>query len=100
MQEKKHIKKKYKIKEIGEEGFVIEIKFIKYKNGYFIHQRRYIIEVLEKLNMNNEKPLRNTKPITDDKLRNIKFNQTTYRSVIINLLNISIYTRPDIYFNK
>jgi len=48
LQEKKHIKKKYKIKEIGEEGFVIEIKFIKYKNGYFIHQRRYIKKILEK----------------------------------------------------
>ena len=50
--------------------------------------------------MKNKKSLRNTKPIIDNKLRNIKFNQTTYRSVIINLLNISIYTRPDIYFNK
>jgi len=46
-------------------------------------------------NMNNEKPLRNTKPIIEDKLRNIKFNQTTYRSAIGNLLYIAICTRPD-----
>ena len=59
----------------------------------------YVIEVLEKFNMNNEKPLRNTKPITDDKLRNIKFNQTTYRSAIGKLLYIAICTRPDILFS-
>ena len=90
---------KYKINEIGDVDFVIGIKFVKHKNGYFIHQRRYVIEVLEKLNMNNKKPLRNTKPIIDDKLRNIKFNQTTYRSAIGNLLYIAICTRPDILFS-
>ena len=96
---KEYFKRKYKIKEIGDVDFVIGIKFVKHKNGYFMHQRRYIIEVLEKFNMNNEKPLRNTKPITDDKLRNIKFNQTTYRSAIGNLLYIAICTRPDILFS-
>jgi len=50
--------------------------------------------------MNNEKPLRNIKPITDDKLRNIKFNQITYRNAIGNLLYIAICTRPDILFSE
>ena len=79
--------------------FVIGIKFVKHKIGYFINQRRYIIEVLEKFSMNNEKLLRNTKSIIDDKLRNIKFNQTTYRSAIGNLLYIAICTRHDIPFS-
>jgi len=95
---KKLIKRKFKIKEIGDVDFVIGIKFIKHKNGYFINQISYIKELLKKFEMTNEKPLRNLSPVENAELRQIKFNETRYRSAVGNLLYLGINTRPDILF--
>jgi len=42
------IKNEFKIKEIGNVDFIIGIKFIKVTNGYFLHQKRYISDLLNK----------------------------------------------------
>ena len=96
---KDNIKRKYKIKDISYVDFVISVKFIKNNNGYFLHQKRYIEEILKRLKVNNEKPLRNTQPSDNEELRKIKFNKTNYRSAIGNLLYIVICTRPYIQFS-
>jgi len=44
---KDQIKNIYKIKDIGEVDFVICIKFEKQKNGYILHQKGYIKELLK-----------------------------------------------------
>ena len=93
------IKEKFKIKDIGKVNFIIGIKFIKHKNGYFLNQFRYIEEILEKFGMKNSVPSRNTKPILDEELRKNKIDKTKYRSAIGNLLYLAISTRPDIIYS-
>jgi len=96
---KDQIKEKYKIKDIGEVDFVIGIKFEKVSNGYILHQRGYLNELLKKCNLTRCNPTRNTKPVEDTNLRSKSYNETTYRSAIGNLLYLAVSTRPDIMFS-
>jgi len=68
-------------------------------DGYFLDQTRYINEILEKFNMSKLSSIRNMSPIKNEKLRNIKMDETKYRSAIGNLLYLSICTRPDIIYS-
>ena len=95
---KKSIKEKFNIKDIGDVEFVIGIKFEKVKNGYILHQSRYVKDILNKYKINKLTPLRNFIPKENENLRKTKFNETTYRSAIGNLLYLAICTRPDILF--
>jgi len=96
---KDQIKNIYKIKDIGEVDFVIGIKFEKQKNGYILHQKGYIKELIERYNLSNTKPVRNLKPVNEIKNRYKAFNETSYRSAIGNLLYLAVCTRPDIIFS-
>jgi len=55
------IKNEFKIKEIGNVDFIIGIKFIKVTNGYFLHQKRYISDLLNKYD--NSYPCQDNKSI-------------------------------------
>jgi len=44
----KMIKNKFKIKEIGEVNFIIGIKFVKHKGGYFLNQEKYTNDIITK----------------------------------------------------
>jgi len=83
---KDQIQEKYKIKDIGEVDFVIKIKFEKVNDGYILHQREYLKELLRKYNLIRCNPTRNTKPLEDTNLRSNSFKETTYWSTIGNLL--------------
>ena len=95
---KDQIKNIYKIKDMGEVDFVIDIKFEKQKNRYILHQKGYIKELIERYNLSNTKPVRNLKPVNEIKNRCKAFNETSYRS-IGNLLYLAVCTRPDIIFS-
>jgi len=75
---KNKIKNRFKIKEIGNVDFVIGIKFIKYKNGYILNQNRYLVDLLEKYNILDLPPLRNMKPVENEKLRKHEIDETVY----------------------
>jgi len=45
---KESIKRKFNIKYIGDGEFVIDIKFNKIKDGYILHQSRYVNDILNK----------------------------------------------------
>jgi len=92
------IKKYFEIKELGDAKFIIGIKFERYNNGYILHQKRYINDLLIKFKDENIYPTNNIKPINDEKLRNISIDKTKYRSAVGNLLYLSISTRPDIIY--
>jgi len=77
---------------------VIGIKFIKYKDGYFLSQKRYLKDLLEKYNILKLAPSRNLKPIENETLRKQMVNETEYRGAIGSLLYLAICTRPDILF--
>jgi len=96
---KKQINTNFDIKDIGEVDFVIGIKFKKCTDGYIIHQKGYIKELLDKYKISQYTPVRNLKPTENKKLRNKSFDQTTYRSAIGNLLYLAVCTCPDIMFS-
>jgi len=79
--------------------FVIGIKFEKVNDGYILHQRGYLEELLRKYNLTKCNPTRNTKPIEETDLRSKSFNKTTYRSTIGNLLYLAASTKSDIIFS-
>jgi len=82
---KSQIKKYFQIKDIGEADFIIGIKYQKYNGGYFLHQKRYINDLLCKYKSENIKPTKSIKPIINEDLRKIKVNLTKYKSIIGNL---------------
>jgi len=95
---KQSIENFFNIKDIGDADFIIGIKFQKYSNGFFLHQKRYIQDLLNKFADQNIRPTYNLKPITDTNLRSLKIDPTKYRSIIGNLLYLAICTRPDIIY--
>ena len=95
---KELIKNIFKIKNICNVNFIIGIKFIKHKAGYFINQTRYIKEIIEKFEMTNATSTKNMIPTKNEEFRKIKVDQTKYRSVVGNLLYLSICTRPNIIY--
>jgi len=96
---KESIKRKFNIKDIEDVEFVIGIKFNKIKDGYILHQSRYVNDILNKFSTDSY--IRTTKnhiPKENPQLRTKKFNETKYRSAIGSLLYLGICTRPDILF--
>ena len=79
--------------------FVIGIKFEKVDDGYILHQRGYLKELLRKYNLTRCNPTRNTKSVENTNLRSKNFSETTYRSEIGNLLYLALSTRSDIMFS-
>ena len=95
---KEQIKEYFNIKDIGEVDFIIGIKFEKCGDGYIIHQKHYIKDLLIKFKLVNSPPTKNLKPIEDLALRKERCDETLYRSAIGNLIYLAICTRPDIIF--
>ena len=95
---KKLIKNYFQIKDIGNADFIIGIKFQKINDGYFLHQKRYILDLINKYKNEDIYPSSNLKPIINKKLQKIKIDVTRYKSLIGNLLYIAISTRPDIIY--
>eukprot|EP00833_Pecoramyces_ruminatium_P000880 jgi/Orpsp1_1/1174912/evm.model.c7180000051932.1 len=93
------IKENFEATDVGEVDFIIGIKFVKCKDGYLIHQRKYLNDILNKFEINKYKPSSNTIPIENKILRCKKFNSTKYRQAIGSLLYLAISTRPDILFS-
>jgi len=93
------LKENFEVTDVGKVNFIIGIKFEKLKNGYLIHQKRYLNEILEKFNINKYRECSNMMPIENELLRKKPFNPTKYRQAIGSLLYIAICTRPDILFS-
>ena len=95
---KQQINKFFDIKDIGDADFIIGIKFQKHDNGFLLHQKRYIYDLLNKYDNEEIYPTYNLKPVINPELRKIKVDPTKYRSIIGNLLYLAIGTRPDIIY--
>jgi len=63
-----------------------------------MQQRIYIKELLIKFKQKDCLPFKKQKPIENLSLRKRKYNETSKRSVIGNLISIAVCTRPDIMF--
>jgi len=68
---KNELKSKFKITDVD---FIIGIKFEKLKDGYLLHQKRYLDEILNKFNIDKYRPTSNTLPIINEDLRKKNFD--------------------------
>jgi len=93
------IKENFEATGVGEVDYIIGIKFVKYKDGYFIHQKKYLEDILKKFEINKYKPTSNMIPIENNILKSKKFNPTKYKQANGSLLYLAISTRPDILFS-
>jgi len=93
------IKENFEATDVGEVDYIIGIKFVKCKDGYFIHQKKYLEDILNKFEINKFKPTSNMIPIENNILKSKKFNPTKYKQAIGSLLYLAISTRPDILFS-
>jgi len=96
---KRLLKDKFDITDTGYVDFIVGIKFVKCKDGYLIHQKRYLNDIFKKFNIDKLKPCSNMIPINNKKLKEKTFNSTKYRQAVGNLLYLAICTRPDILFS-
>ena len=96
---KRLLKDKFDITDTGYVDFIVGIKFVKCKDGYLIHQKRYLNDIFKKFNIDKLKPCSNMIPINNKKLKEKSFNSTKYRQAVGNLLYLAICTRPDILFS-
>ena len=99
IQTKSLINKNFEATDVGEVDFIIGIKFVKCKDGYIIHQRKYLDEILNKFDINKYNPTSKTIPTESNELRSRKFIVTKYKQAIESLLYLAISTRPDILFS-
>ena len=87
---KESIKQKFNIKDIGDIEFVIGIKFNKIIDGYFLHQSRYINDILNKCSTNSCTITKSLNPRENSQLKTKKFNEKKYRSAIGRLLYLQL----------
>jgi len=95
----KKIKENFKISNSGDLNYILGIEIENNNNIYYISQKNYINNILERFNINNIK--KSKTPCTGDnvKTENKKeFNKTIYKSAIGALIFLSKCTRPDITF--
>jgi len=95
---KSKIKNKFDLSDLGDVDFIIGIKFIKCKDGYIIHQLSYLKEILDRFNIDKYHKISNMIYTEDEKLRERKFNKTTYMQAVGSLLYLAMGTRPDIMY--
>jgi len=72
------LKQRFNITDIGPVDTIIGIKFEKTTNGYILHQRRYLENLLTKFNIDNYKPSQNITPDEYPELKGKKFNVTKF----------------------
>jgi len=92
------INNEFKLSDIGPVDYIIGIKFIKLKDGYFIHQLQYINKILDRFNIDNYREISNVMFEENKDLRNKSFNSKIYMQAIGSLLYLAMGTRPDIIF--
>ena len=96
---KELLSKNFKLTDLGYASYIIGIRFEKCEDGYLLHQRKYLDDILDRFNMKDCKPVSTPKAIYNASLRKKPFNSTKYRQAIGSLLYLAISTRPDILFS-
>jgi len=95
----KRIKENFKISNSGDLNYILGIEIENKNNIYYISQKNYINNILERFNINNIK--KSKTPCTGDNIKTEnkkEFNKTIYKSAIGALIFLSKCTRPDITF--
>lgn len=84
---------------MGEVKYIIGIQFEKLHDGYLLHQKKYLQDILDKFDETDSKPCSNTIPVQDSNLKEKPYDVKKYQQVIGSLLYLATCTRPDIIFS-
>jgi len=95
---KSKIKRKIDLSDLDTVDFIIGIKFIKCKDSYIVHQLSYLKDILKRFKIDKYNEISNMMYTEDEKLRERKFDKTTYMQAVGCLLYLAMETRPDIMF--
>jgi len=91
----------FELSDLGEMKYFLGMEICQSKNGIFVSQRKYALEVLKKFHMERCKPVA-TPLVANEKLSQIqsdpKVDGSVYRSLIGSLLYLTT-TRPDLMFS-
>ncbi len=97
---KKNLEDKFKMKNMGQLHYCLGISVIQDDNGIWLHQKQYILNMLEKFGMTEAKNVStpadtNVKLVKDDGVSR-EVDPATYQSMVGSLLYAAMATRPDI----
>ncbi|XP_019058443.1 PREDICTED: uncharacterized protein LOC109116811 [Tarenaya hassleriana] len=98
---KKFLSSKFQIKDLGELKFFLGLEVARSKQGLYICQRKYTLELLEEFGMLGCKPIATPMDVTQKlslESGDILEDPTLFRKLIGKLIYLSI-TRPDICFS-
>lgn len=74
METKKALHKAFKMKDLGELKYFLSIKFVRYKQGIVMHQRKYARELVSETSLSAAKPTP-TPCDTTEKLTTSEYDQ-------------------------
>ncbi|XP_022030246.1 uncharacterized mitochondrial protein AtMg00810-like [Helianthus annuus] len=96
------MKSKFEMSAIGELKFFIRLQADQEVNGTYIHQTKYIHEILKRFNMKEnvpyETPLPTNHKLSDEKDKDPEVDPSVYRAMIGSLMYLTP-SRPDIMFS-
>ena len=104
---KNELKNRFEMKDLGYCKFILGIELIEYENSITLTQKRYIMDILKRFNMEECKPvstplnlsIKLTKedcPTTQNEKNDMK--DIPYRQAVGSLMHLMVSSRPDISF--
>ncbi|CAM8972211.1 unnamed protein product [Rhodiola kirilowii] len=97
---KDFIHEKFKIKDLGNLKYFLGIEVARSKDGIFINQRKYVLDILEDHNYTDSKPVKtplDTKNGLSLSTASVLSDPTIYRKLVGKLIYL-VVTRPDLAF--
>ncbi|CAM8963152.1 unnamed protein product [Rhodiola kirilowii] len=97
---KAFIHEKFKIKDLGNLKYFLGIEVARSKDGIFINQRKYVLDILEDHNYTDSKPAKTPLDIKNSlslSTASVLSDPTIYRKLVGKLIYLTV-TRPDLAF--
>ncbi|CAM8878685.1 unnamed protein product [Rhodiola kirilowii] len=98
---KAFIHKEFRIKDLGNLKYFLGIEVARSKEGIFINQRKYVLDILEDYNYTDSKPVKTpleTKHELSLSTASALLDPTIYRKLVGKLIYLTV-TRPDLAFS-
>lgn len=92
-----HLQSQFTLKDLGDLSFFLGVEVARYKEGLFLSQHKYIVDLLRRHRMDGAKPLRTPCNPKSTAMISTQVDAKEYRSAIGGLQYLSL-TRPDISF--
>lgn len=94
------LKRSFDVRDLGNVGCCLGIEFVRHDDGYAMHQKGFVRDVLTCFGMSDCKPVSTPLDVSKRLHRNVSPNEEVelvpYRELIGSLMYIAMGTRPDI----